>query len=102
MTRIRTVTAPVVLVTTDGDSSWPLISSRAGIPTWSTRTAPVPAGQPVGACADGTSPVALDATVVDPAVFAAVTRTRSRAPTSLVETTYDCVVAPAVSAAMRA
>src|SRR5262245_45482784 len=66
--------------------------------TWSARTAPVPSGQPVGAVAAGTSPVGLDATVAEPAVFEAVTRMRRRAPASLAETTYDWVVAPEIAA----
>ena len=45
-----------------------------------------------------TRSVAFDATVVAPSEFDAVTRTRSRKPTSAVATMYELVVAPPITA----
>ena len=76
-------------------------SSRAGGVIWFGWITPLPAGQPVttgGGAGAWTTAVAFDAAVADPSAFRAVTRTRSRRPTSAATSWYACTVAPPIAA----
>src|SRR6059036_2692889 len=85
-------------LTTPGVTVCWSIASRAGGVTSATWIVPVPLGQPVAADAPGTTAVGTEVAVVEPALFVAVTATRSVVPASTCLSWYVCAVAPPIAA----